>query len=406
MKLIKKISIISAKILASIVLLALLIVFGLSFSPIYNFADPKPFTGEVIFNPYSELDPTIGWKRANFHTHTKVDEGINECPFYPDQVLKDYKQYGYDILSFSNHQALTTYPGDSKYQIWVYEHGYNLLKFHQLVFGSTTIQKFDNIFPILTSQKQYIIDILNRNCDFIVFNHPDRTFCTRKKDMVRLTGYKMIEGDSGKDSDLKHWDEALSAGRYSFNLCSDDNHNSQDLNRIARRCSWLNTSSVEYSDIKDILLKGCFYSMNIPNFGDGDLEIKIDKNSKLPEIKEIGLRGDTIYIEVSQSASSIEIIGQDGVKKGIIENSSKAEYKMGLYDTYIRFTVKFPNGVIIYSNPFAKCSSGDPYQSLPYSINWLSTIGFNSFIVLLIMGCVSLFVRCWSKKRIKTNPVS
>ena len=149
---------IAGKILASILLAIALVLAIFSISPIYRFEGPVPFSGENIYNPYADLDTSIGWKRACLHTHTKVDKGINECPYYPDVVYADYMSYGYDILGFTNHQALTPHPIDSSLYIAGYEHGYNLFKFHINAYGVEKVEKFDHILPILLSQKQFMID--------------------------------------------------------------------------------------------------------------------------------------------------------------------------------------------------------------------------------------------------------
>ena len=65
---------------ASLFLLVLMAVWVTSVSPVYRFRDPQPFRGPDIFNPYSALDTVQGWKRANFHTHTRV-----KGPFPPHQ---------------------------------------------------------------------------------------------------------------------------------------------------------------------------------------------------------------------------------------------------------------------------------------------------------------------------------
>lgn len=46
-----KISVVVLKTLAALVLIALLAVFVTSVSPIYDFAEPRPFSGPDIFNP-------------------------------------------------------------------------------------------------------------------------------------------------------------------------------------------------------------------------------------------------------------------------------------------------------------------------------------------------------------------
>ena len=75
----RKITIILRKTVASAILLAMLAFAATSVSPVYNFAKPAPFSGPDIYNPYHNLDTAIGWKRANFHTHTKVEGLLNEC---------------------------------------------------------------------------------------------------------------------------------------------------------------------------------------------------------------------------------------------------------------------------------------------------------------------------------------
>ena len=94
-----------------------------SISPIYKWGEPRPFKGDKIYNPYSGSDSTTVWKRATFHTHTKVDKGINECPYYPDVVYDEYKALGYDIVAFTNHNALTQHPYDDRLDLYGYEHG-------------------------------------------------------------------------------------------------------------------------------------------------------------------------------------------------------------------------------------------------------------------------------------------
>ena len=304
-----KIIISCLKILTTFLLVVIIGLAIFSVSPIYQFTGSVPFSGNRIYNPYADFDSAIGWKRACLHTHTKVDKGINECPYYPDVVYSDYMSYGYDILAFSNHQALTPHPVDSSLYIGVYEHGYNLFKFHLNPFGVKKVEKFDHILPFLLSQKQFMIDRLAENGDFVQFNHPDRTLTINKKVMEHLSGYRLIEADAGfgewdkgSGSALVHWDEALSAGRYVHNSINDDNHNSKNLPAIARRCSWINTPTPYYEDVKDQLLKGNFYTTRVPDFGN-DSAAKHEGNLHLPRIEDIGMRGDTVFMQLSSPAS-------------------------------------------------------------------------------------------------------
>ena len=399
----KKVLFFTAKLLASLVPVLVIVICLFSFSPIYNFGSPEPFSGPDIYNPYAALDTAAGWKRANFHTHTRVDNILNECPEYPGAVYDDYKKLGYDILAFSNHNQLTTHPYDPELQVNVYEHGYSVFKFHKLVFNPRHMLLYDHILPLLVSQKQWQYDYLSHDADFIVMNHPDRTLHTTVNSMRRLTGYRFMEADSGVSTELRHWDEALSAGHYSHCLINDDCHDSGNHRKIARRCNWIQAPSARYEDFKPALLAGCFYSMRIPDFGDGDWDVKYACNAGLPRIIDIGLNADTTFIRLSAAPARIEAWGQDHrllkVTKG-----AEMKYLMGPSDPYVHFTAYFDNGVVIYSNAFARYDSSKtatPYVESPHNVNYILTVLFNLVLLAVIWLCIGLLRRTFAHKKLE-----
>ena len=123
----------------------------------YEFSAPRAFSGPDIYNPYKALeqDSALVWKRANFHTHTRVKSLFNECESWPGAVYDSLSRFGTSIVTFSNHNRLTTHPFDPELQVDVYEHGYNLFKYHKLVFGAEKVCRFDNILPLFAFQKQF-----------------------------------------------------------------------------------------------------------------------------------------------------------------------------------------------------------------------------------------------------------
>ena len=243
MQIIKKSLIIISKTLAVSGLIALLAITATSISPVYSFHIPEPFIGPDIFDPYAGTDSSTCWKRANFHTHTRVEGPLNECEFTPKEVLDAYGRFGYDIVTFSNHNELTKNPLGPEYQADAYEHGYNLLKFHKLVYGCSDVNGFDHLLPLTASQKQFQFDILGKDCDFIQFNHPLRTEGLSRKQMEKLEGYRLIELDSGRSTENEYWDWALSAGIYSFGVANDDLHYPDRSGRIAVRSNFLDCKS-------------------------------------------------------------------------------------------------------------------------------------------------------------------
>ena len=397
----------AAKITASILLSVVAATALMSVSPIYRFEGPSPFHGDRIYNPYADFDTTIGWKRACLHTHTRVDKGINECPYYPDVVYSDYIGYGYDILGFSNHQALTPHPVDTSLYIAIYEHGYNLFKFHLNAFGVKKVEKFDHLLPVLLSQKQFMIDRLAADGDFVQFNHPDRTLTVNTRVMEHLSGYRLIEGDSGfeewdlgEGTVLRRWDEALSAGRYAHNNINDDNHNSKDPGAIARRCSWINTPTPYWKDVKEQLLKGNFYTTRIPDFGRGDTTAKHAGNRTLPRIKDIGMRGDTIFMILSAPAQTIRVISQNGKTVDSVSSASIIEYAMTEDDPYIRMTARYGNGTTVYTNAFARYSEGDsPYREFAHPVRWGMTVIWNLLLLSAASACIWCCVLMFRKRR-------
>lgn len=394
----RKASTITIKFLATVFLIFFLAVFATSISPVYNFSEAKPFSGPDIFNPYSSLEKldSIPWKRANFHTHTRVKGIFNECKYWPDETDKAYRKFGYDIVTFSNHNELTVHPYDTALQVNVYEHGINLFKYHKLVFGCNRVNRFDNIVPLFTFQKQFQLDLLGKESDFIQMNHPLRTIGTSKFQMTRLEGYKLMELDSGKSTENEYWDWALSSGRYSFGLANDDLHYPDRTNRIAVRCNFLYCPSGRYEDIKETLLGGAYYSMRVPDYGHGDWDVKYAKNKELPYVKNIGLDSTTVFISVSCMADSIKFIGQNHTTLALTKNSSYADYSMKTDDPYVRITAYFPNGEVIYSNPFARYDSSvaeTPYREPSHTVNIPLTIIFNIIITALCVLVISLLYK-------------
>lgn len=377
------------KAVASILLILIIAVAATSISPIYDFKSPTKFEGADIYNPYRGFDAQNGWKRANFHTHTRVEGIMNECDYWPDEVLEAYDSLGYDIVTFSNHNKKTTHPKGEEYQSNGYEHGYNLFKYHKLVFGATDVWHFDHLLPFFASQKQFHIEQLSKDADLVQINHPLRTPTLSKSQLEQLSGYKLIELDSGKSTENEYWDWALSAGRYCFGVANDDLHYPDRTSRIAVRCNFLCTPSARYEDILQTLNEGCFYSMRIPDYGYGDWAIKREKNSTLPYIKDIGVNGNTIYIVLSEVAKRIEITGQNRTLLAEVEDCDSITYPMQECDTYARATIYFADGAVIYTNPFARYDASvqdTPYRELSPEINLLLTILFN---LLLMSICLA-----------------
>lgn len=396
MSLVRTIFKVISKTVACLIVIALFAVAATSFSPVYRFRTPVPFSGPDIYNPYHTLDTSKCWKRANFHTHTRVPGPLNECELWPEDVYKALERFGYDIVTFSNHNRLTQHPFDTALQVNVYEHGYNLFKYHKLVFGCDKVWRFDHLIPFFAFQKQFQLERLRGDSDLVQINHPLRTDGLEGAQMEKLSGYRLIELDSGKSTENRYWDLALSSGHYSFGTANDDLHYPDRSGRIAVRCNFLCCSSASYADIRTALMEGCFYSMRVPDYGHGDWEMKYRKNRTLPFVKDIGLKDSTVFISVSQPADSIKIFGQDHKTLCKVSDADVIEYVMKPADSYARITAWFPEGEVIYSNPFARYDSSlnsTPFNEAAQDINIILTILFNLAVAAATAGCAYMLYK-------------
>lgn len=396
----KQIAKIVGKGIITLLLGMLLCIVITSISPIYDFAEPTPFSGPDIFNPYRNIDTLTAWQRANFHTHTRIDSPLNECDYSPEETLEAYDKLGYDIVTFTNHNYITEHPIKEQH-VSAYEHGYNLLKYHKVVFGAERVMRFDHILPILPSQRQWQIDMLSAECDFMQLNHPLRTPLTSSAMMRKLSGYTIMELDSGRSTECEYWDEALSAGHYSFGLANDDLHYPDRSDKIARRCNFLSSPSANWADVRHTLLEGGYYSMRLPDYGNGDWATKYDEQRNIPRITKIGVTSDTIYIELSESAERIVAYGENHRTLIDISSVDGLKYALPHDEPYVRFVAYFSSGEVIYTNPFARYDklAGDyPSTNSQHSINIALTVVYNLIIALLSAAIIVTICRLLRKK--------
>lgn len=391
----------AGKALGCLFLLVLIAVLVTGVSPVYDFPRPTPFSGPDIFDPYAKRDTAEAWKRANFHTHTRVKGPMpwNECAVWPYPTYAAYRKLGYDIITFSNHNELTEHPFDSLLQVNVYEQGYSPFKFHKLVFGSRKVKHFDPLLPLLASQKQWELERLGRGSDFVQINHPYRTWGMSRRHMASLSGYELMELDTGISTENEYWDWALSAGHYSFGVANDDLHKPNLSHRIGVRCNFLQVPSGRYEDLRTCLSDGCFYAMRVPDYGHGDWAVKIEKNAQLPAVRDIGLRDGCIYVRLSEKADSIRVNGQDHAVLALVCDADSLSYRMKPSDAYARITAFFPEGEVIYTQPFARYDAALSARpaDVPPRVNWPMTFLWNLFLLVLLFGCAALSFNLWRK---------
>ena len=143
-------------------------------------------------------------------------------------------------------------------------------------------------------------------------------------------------------------------------------------------------------------MEGCHYSMRVPDYGHGDWEAKYAGNKGLPYINDIGLDGATIRLELSEPADSIKVTGQGHTCLAIAKDTCSMEYTMRADDSYARLTAWFPDGEVIYTNPFARYDASicdGPFEGPEHSVNILLTILYNLLLLAAVSATAALTVK-------------
>ena len=83
-----------------------------------------------------------------------------------------------------------------------------------------------------------------------------------------------------------------------------------------------------------------------------------------------------------------------------MEQCDSISYRMRPEDSYARLTAYFPEGEVIYSNPFARYDasvSATPFDQAPQKVDILLTILFNLLLLALGAGALYLLVRLFKR---------
>jgi hypothetical protein len=139
----------------------------------------------------------------------------------------------------------------------------------------------------------------------------------------------------------------------------------------------------------------------VPDYGHGDWDVKYEKNRDLPFVKAIGLRGDTVHMTLSEPADSIRVTGQDHRTLALVERCDSIAYRMRPEDAYARLTAFFPEGEVIYSNPFARYDAvlaDSPFDDTPQRVSLVWTILYNLLLLVLFGETVRLWLKYLLKR--------
>jgi hypothetical protein len=322
------------------------------FCPQYSFSKSKPFSGLQFFNPYQNADSTQ-WRLCNFHAHVHAWGGLTNGNGTAAACWHVYDSLGYDVHSVSNYEEVDDYGNDQPNYVPAYEHGYNFMKNHHGVLGTHHVEFGDYLFPQTLSNKQHMLDCLNRDDSAVIaINHPVLRNGFPALDFQFLAGYDLIEVLRSTTHSFPQWDSALSSAHRVFIIADDDMHDYSKPDEVGRNCTWINAAEVTENNILQGLKSGNAYGMIIASPEGETMAQKIQRFKKgFPKLNSLQIINDTLRVSVSVKAKVIQLIGQGGKKLLEVHNDSTASYPLQSIDTYIRTQIDFDDGTSIFLNP-------------------------------------------------------
>lgn len=383
-----------------LILVLMLVVFYLM-APIYTFSDPVAFSGNKLYNPYQNMD-TSNWKRYNFQVQSKAWGGLSSGRNNSNELIDSvYKELEFDHVATSDYQRINYHGSDKPSFIPTYEHGYNIFKTHQVCIGAKKVLWTDLVLFQTTSMKQWIIDLLDRDCEILVLAHPLLLHGYSIEDMQYLTNYEMMEVLNNYRISLNHWDVALSSGQLAWLMGNDDAHDVLHPNHVGRKFTVINSPTTNKEDIISQLKAGNSYGVDFYPTQDIPLKERVERIKKAPIVKKVDLLADTLKVATDQMAIEIHFIGQEGIIRHTVFDTNYAEYIVKEEDSYIRTVFRFRDGSSIYLNPIIRHNGEKPVSLKTAVVNEKATLGLRIAYFLIALTIVYLVRNRQQKKAYK-----
>lgn len=352
------------------------------FCPRYQLNDPIPFEGPVLYNPYDSVRASH-WVKCNFHAHSRAWEGVTNGHGTARDIHQAYDALDYGVHCVSNYHHIDTTHSTAANYLSAYEHGYNVLKTHQLVLGSEEVRWLDYLFPQTTHNKQHVLSHLASPDDVVILNHPALRNGYTAEDLAQLAHYDCMEVLNPSVTSTAQWDAALSAGKRVFIVGDDDIHDVISRKRLGTRCTFVNAGKNSAGEVIHALKTGQSFGVIV-----GENQ----RHDAIPQLKSLTVRNDTIVAVMTQNATEVTLTGQNGKILAIARKTDRILHHIVPEERYARATFRYANGTEILLNPvFFTARNG--YRPVPVYENFNETMFFRSIGTCILGGWLLLFAR-------------
>jgi hypothetical protein len=186
------------------------------------------------------MDPAARWYKGNTHTHTVNSDGDST----PDEVVRWYREHGYQFLVLTDHNYLTNVDGLNA----VHGASDKFLVIRGEEVTCTAVTKpvhinglnLDALVPPPTGSS--VLEVIQKSVDAVrhangvpSVNHPNFGWAVTADDLRQVEHTKLFEvfnghpqvnnaGGGGVPSLDEVWDRVLTSGRLMFGIAVDDAH--------------------------------------------------------------------------------------------------------------------------------------------------------------------------------------
>jgi hypothetical protein len=287
----------------------------------------------------------LRWFKGNTHTHTLNSDGDST----PDEVVRWYREHGYQFLVLTDHNFLTSVDGlnalhgaDEKFLVVRGEEVTSSFSGKSVHVNGLDVASFvepTRNAPSLVATIQGNVDGIRRAEGVPHINHPNFQWSLTADDIAQVTNNRLFEiynghptvhndGGGGAPSLEQMWDQILSRGVLLYGIAVDDAHTFKQPGNMAvagpgRGWVMVRAARLESTALLEAMERGDFYAST----GVSLVDMQADSRSLRLEIRP---QGDFKY--------TVQFIGSGG--RVLAESTElQAEYMFTGNEGYVRATV-------------------------------------------------------------------
>ncbi len=316
-------------------------------------ADPGGLDGST---GSSQVSTTSRWFKGNLHAHTLNSDGDST----PEEVVRWYREHGYDFLVLTDHNFLTGVDGLNAVQGAPGK--FLVVKGEEVTSAVDSkpihVNGFDVDRLVDPPQAGTVVEMLQGMVDAIrgargvpSINHPNFGWAITAGELAAVQRTKLFEvynghplvnnlGGGGVPGLEEVWDRLLSSGRMLYGIAVDDAHHFKrpwDRTASTPGHGWVyvQAPALEPRALVEALERGAFYS------------------STGVELAVVEATSVAVRVEVKPATASkyrIQFIGRDGrVLREVAHSSATYEFKGD--EGYVRAKVLESNGAVAWTQP-------------------------------------------------------